>query len=104
MATRTRARNQVVARQAQPCRFTVRYVLVPQHLMHGDVLGPLPIAPLTTHGYSVDVGGYDVLRFSFRRIGANLTFACLTDGIEDCSVSRGGVVGTSTHPSAPARR
>ena len=82
------------ARQAQPCRFTVRYVLVPQHLMHGDVLGPLPIAPLTTHGYSVDVGGYDVLRFSFRRIGANLTFACLTDGIEDCSVSRGGVVGT----------
>ena len=39
-------------RQDKPCTFRVRYTLVPQQLRGGDVVGPLPMAPATTHGYS----------------------------------------------------
>ena len=36
-----------------PCSFRVRYVLVPQHLSGGDILGPLPVAQSGFHTYSV---------------------------------------------------
>ena len=48
---------------ADPCSFTVRHApLLPQRLLDGDRLGPLPIAPATHHTYSVQVGGYPTLR------------------------------------------
>ena len=50
--------------QDEPCRFRVRYMLVPQHLSDGDALGPLPLAPGDAHTYSVPVGGYDVLQYT----------------------------------------
>ena len=40
------------ARQDKPCTFRVRYALVPQLLRGGDVVGPMPMVPSTTHGYS----------------------------------------------------
>ena len=81
------------SRQDTPCRFRVRYVLIPQHLTGGDVLGPLPIEPLTTHAYSVLVGDYDVIRFAITRIGDNLTYSCQDHGI-NCGTNGGGLVGS----------
>lgn len=81
-------------RQDTPCRFRVRYVLIPQQLGGGDVLGPLPMQPLTTHAYSVMVGNYDVIRFAIRRIGENLTYSCQSHGTNCLINNGGGLVGT----------
>ena len=81
------------ARQDTPCQFRVRYVMIPQYLTNGDVLGPLPMAPSTTHAYSVLVGGYDVIRFAIERVGDNLTYACQDYGLT-CASNGGGVVGS----------
>ena len=79
-------------RQDTPCSFRVRYVLIPQHLEGGDVLGPLPIAPSTTHAFSVLVGSYDVIRFAVRRVGDNLTYSCRDQGAS-CLTNGHGLVG-----------
>ena len=41
---------------AEPCAFRLRYVVVPQHLTDGDIIGPLPVAQADVHTYSVAVG------------------------------------------------
>ena len=79
--------------QRLPCTFRVRYVLLPQLLVDGDAVGPVPIMMGSYHSYSVAVGGYDVLRYSIERVGDNLTSACNADGTE-CSSSGHGLIGT----------
>ena len=69
-------------RQDKPCSFRVRYVM-PQQLMGGDSIGPIPMGASSTHAYSVVVGGYDVMRFHIRRIGPNITDSC-NGRMQDC--------------------
>lgn len=70
-------------RQDKPCSFRVRYVMLPQQLMGGDSIGPIPMGASSTHAYSVVVGGYDVMRFHIRRIGPNITDSC-NGRMQDC--------------------
>ena len=80
--------------QDEPCRFRLRYILVPQHLVDADVIGPIPIASGSYHTYWVDVGGYDVLRYSIERVGDNLTYSCQYSGLQSlCSTHGHGLVG-----------
>ena len=57
----------------EPCRFTLRYELLPTILADGSAVGPAAIEPGASHFYRVMVGEYDVMRFRFRREGKNLT-------------------------------
>ena len=84
----------------EPCRFTLRYELLPTILADGSAVGPAAIEPGASHFYRVMVGEYDVMRFRFRREGKNLT---LYDGCGNgCSdpardTTRGhGLLGTLT--------
>ena len=96
--TSARCVHSRVPTQDRPCQFRLRYHLTPQYLVGGDTLGPLPAAPLTTHAFSVLVGGYDVLRVGVERVGRNLTYGCRTVsesvGALDCLGSGAGLVGT----------
>ena len=87
--------NQHYGNENDPCRFRVRYMLVPMALAHGDVLGPLPIAQSTYHTYSVLVGGYDVIRYRVERVGlTNLTFGCVNDALTSrCGTYGHGLIG-----------
>jgi len=92
-----------------PCRFRVRYLLLPLTIGDGGGVGPIPIGHSAQHFYGVHVGEYDVMKFDFERSGKNITRALRTRATPhhagiyaswDAVTSWGVVTGTRAAPTA----